>query len=227
MTAGRKEILVYTSIVGGYDRLIPPLVVSDRCHYVCFSDDPDLEAPDPWQVKNACSLTKRTNRQNSRVWKFHPPPWCDKSIWLDANMEIVGDVTKLFDVYMLDSRVDIATFAHPDWNDIYREIAKIVERHKDTAANMAVLRKRYQAAGVPTGLPLRACTVIARRHTEEVADFCQRWAAEYWRGPTKRDQPSFNMLLWKLEQEGRPWNIATIPGDMRNNEFFKMHKHGS
>ena len=71
--------------------------------------------------------------KQQRVVKICPHRYLkeyDISIWVDGNLEIVGDVRKLVDEYDLD-KADLYVRVHPQRNCIYDEAEAVIHYKKD------------------------------------------------------------------------------------------------
>ena len=76
--------------------------------------------------------------KQQRVVKICPHRYLkeyDISIWVDGNLEIVGDVRKLVDEYDLD-KADLYVRIHPRRNCIYDEAEAVIKQRKDLTAKV-------------------------------------------------------------------------------------------
>jgi len=78
---------------------------------------------------------------------------------------------------------------------------------------------KYQREGFPKHSGLYECTVILRRHTEEVKRLCLEWWSEIT-AYTVSDQVSF---VYCAIKQGIKINI--IPGNVWNNNMFIRGEH--
>ncbi|MBN1309560.1 MAG: DUF616 domain-containing protein [Chitinispirillaceae bacterium] len=226
-----KRIVVYTSIFGGYDGLLPQRKTGG-VDYVCFSDGP-LRAS-PWEVRIVPPRFSDPVRC-AKEFKILPHrffPDHRVSIWIDGNYLVVGDVAALADTALQNS--NMAFFSHHaadgDARDcIYEEYESIMRmgretgRFKDDPEIMQRQIERYRSEGYPPHNGLIFASVLLRRHHEsDVKSAMERWWNEIVSG-SRRDQLSFDYIAWKERLKCR-----IIAGNIRNNRWFfqiGIHRH--
>src|SRR4051812_13040301 len=107
------RVAVYTAIAGGVDQLRDPEVGAKRCDFICFSDDDSLTS-DRWDIRPFQDKERDPARTAKRV-KILPHRYLSDypaSVWVDANLTVVGDPAGLVDEYLEESA--LAVFRHPD-----------------------------------------------------------------------------------------------------------------
>ena len=104
-------IYVYTSILGGFDSLRPPLCKPEPgVRYICFTDCPVLPSVEPWEFRpvhridrvamdgNGFPIYVKDSPRTSRLPKILPhlvlPADCDYSIWHDGNFQMKASPTE-------------------------------------------------------------------------------------------------------------------------------------
>lgn len=212
-----SEFVVYTVILGGYDRLMPPLMWDERWKYVCLSDTPMPETP-PWEVRLVVPESKDFHRESRRykALSYRCFPGAEYTLYHDGNIRLNMDRP----LRWLKEH-DMALCAHPARNCVYTEAARCIREGKGNEETINAQIARYRVEGYPEEAGLAACTIILRRHTEAVRRFNEHWWEEISNG-SMRDQLSFNYLCWKL---GMKYDV--IPGDLFRNERFEyLFPHG-
>lgn len=192
-----KQLVIYTAISGGYDRLREPEAVSETCDYVCFSDR-NLRSR-RWSIRrfdeafdDSTFAAKKPKVLPHRYFADY-----DYSIWVDGNILVKRDLRPLVDEYLID--VDVALFEHPTGRrSIAREAEKCIELNKELPSRLREQVQRYYELGYPDpNHSLPTCFVIFRRHNAESI----RLAMEEWWSHilcySKRDQVSFPFVMWK------------------------------
>jgi len=87
LLAKRRKIIkkvCYTAIIGDYDKLHDPLIVTPGWDYICFTDDKDIKS-NVWEIKHIEKDPDLCNRRNSYKFKYIQCPYIksyDYSIWL-------------------------------------------------------------------------------------------------------------------------------------------------
>lgn len=219
-------ICVYTSILGGFDSLRPPLVPPEPgVRFICFTDVPVLPDVPPWEFRpvhrvHSSDLSGRPDlSRTSRLAKILPhlvlPADCDHSIWLDGNFRLLKPASEIVNAELRFD--DWAVHRHPARGCMYEEGA-LLQRLKTSTPNdwpnLSAVElddeiARYRKMGFPDGLnTLTANGVIIRRHTPAVNALNERWWKLFASG-CGRDQLSFPVALWQSGGE-RPAGSVTV-----------------
>jgi hypothetical protein len=218
-----NKIVVYTSIFGEYDGLLPQRRLKG-IDYVCFTDHP-LHAV-PWEVRIMQPKVSDTNRC-AKEFKILPHrffPEYEYSIWIDGNYLVVGDIAKLVETAL--SGKNMACFDHNQTdgdvrNCIYKEFEYIMQsghatgKYKDDPFVMQRQIERYKAEGYPVNNGLIFASILIRRHhASDVVSAMESWWSEISNG-SRRDQLSFNYVAWKER-----FQFHVVEGNIRNNPWF-------
>lgn len=203
-----KKGVIYTCITGGYDLLINHTYIDNNWDYVCFADNSSISNLDNsvWQIKPLV-FDKLDNIRNQRWHKLHPHilfPEYKKSIWLDANINILNkDVFTDIDRAMDQSRL-ISIAPHPDRNCIYDELIACISLGKDDEGVMRKQMTLIRSAGLPeqNGL-FETCIMYRQHHNYQVIKITKDW---WWwiENYSRRDQLSLTYVLWKHKLEVKP-----------------------
>ena len=88
--------VIYTAIIGGYDELIEPSFKPKGWDFICFSDRP-LKSK-TWKVKDNLPLYEDNTRtaRKHKLLAHRLFPNYDFSLWIDGNINVIGDVNELF-----------------------------------------------------------------------------------------------------------------------------------
>lgn len=209
-------ITVYTANVGGYDRLLPPLVVNPVCRYLCYTDHPEY-VPHPWEILPVAAGLGAPRSVRIHKLLSHRYAMGEYSIWHDANFQLAADPVKLCERYL--AVADIAVFRHPKRSSLYEEGESLVSMKFPRPIPIKAQMIRYRKVGCPPSSGLWACGIILRRHTFTIASLNAVWWSEVCKG-SERDQISFPYALWKLGI--KPF---IIPGSVFKSSEFIYHKH--
>lgn len=206
-----KNITVYTSVLGGYNKLgnSPKQGGAD---YIAYTDENSEE----WEVKNPY-LKFKDNRRNSRIQKIMPHLFIDTeySIYLDGNIDLLVSPKKLIDEFLKEK--DICVFRHVGRDCVYDEADTCIQMERGTPADLAEQVKDYAKKDYPKHNGLYECGVIIRRHTKRVAELNEKWWAQYCRY-SERDQVSFPTVFPAEE-------INAIESSVWRHPYFKFNKH--
>jgi len=208
----KKNIVVYTSIVGGKDNLLDNqnTIGAD---FIAFTD----QKSNIWKTLEPYNRFK-DNRRNSRIQKIMPHlffPDYEYSIYIDGNITIKIPAQELIDKYLGDK--DIAVVRHSGRDCIYDEANAIVGFGFEEPAILANQIKEYSKRGIKEHSGLAECGFMIRRNTKEVARMNEKWWAEYT-VYSKRDQLSFPIAF-----DFSKINFIELP--IWRNQDFTMVQH--
>jgi hypothetical protein len=214
-----KRTAVYTVIFGGYDSLLTPVRRSDNCDYFCFTDDPGLTS-EFWQIRLLQDPALEAARL-SRKPKILPHlyfPEHEDSLYLDANLLLVGDIDTYIETYCRTS--PILLVKHGERDCIYEELQACIEGQRDDAEVMTTQIERYRAEGFPAHYGLTVGSFIYRRHQDPaVIALMELWWQELSQS-SKRDQLSLTYCLWRQKV-----NPDLYYGNNWNNDYFIWVPH--
>ena len=80
--------------------------------------------------------------------------------------------------------------------------------------------KKYRDENFPKQFGLVQTGIIARENNNRTKEFCKNWWNELERG-SKRDQLSFNYVLWK----DKDIKVKTINPNIFQSEYFQLFNH--
>jgi hypothetical protein len=211
--------VIYTAIVGKYDRLAEPTVLSPGFQYICFTDNPRLQSKH-WNIVQL-PVTKLDSTRLARRVKilFHQYlPDADLSIWVDANLNIVSDFNQLLKSF--DTSGPLTTITHPHRQCIYEEAKACTRLKKDAPDIIKRQVAGYRNEGLPKNLGLVNSALQIRRHNSpELQSFVEAWWGEV-STKSRRDQLSFNYVLWKT-----PIEVNYVPQNKFFGHFVRIVKH--
>lgn len=196
---------IYTALIGAYEELKEPIIVTPGWRYVCFTDQPITS--NVWDVIRIDDNGHAQRR--AREIKLQPHvylPDTDFSIWLDASFLINIDLNTLWDKCF---KPPFSCAKHPIRNDIFQEIASCISNNRGDRAELERQRQYYQTLGLPRFNGVITSGFLLRQHTPEVIELCNRWWAEVQEYST-RDQVAFakvsigcdfiNTFIWDYSQ---------------------------
>lgn len=210
-------MIAYTSIYGGYDPLRPHADHPDVDAWLCFTDNPDLQAPG-WET--VIEPARYEHPRLSAKWRKCHPPDAERSIWVDGSLHVHNPDYFTMLAGLLDT-ADMAFFRHPNRDNIRDEAvashAIAWEKYKDCDVHGQV--NRYEQRKSTGGLGLWASTTFGRNHTPAVLQMGAAWMA-HCDLLTYQDQLSLPVLL-----DDYGITVAPIPGRLTPNEWFWWCAH--
>jgi hypothetical protein len=215
-----NRLVVYTAIFGEYDALHEPPAGLEGVDFICFTNQKNVESTH-WDVRHVGS-PDLTNHMMNRRYKLLPHLYLgdyEKSLYVDANVLVIGDPRPLFEKYLADH--DMAVPKHPLRNCIYEEALACLRTGKSGFTETAAQMKQYKREGFPVEFGLAENNVILRNHNREnMIDLMNRWWNEL-NSQAQRDQLSLGYVLWT---EGLAFNFMSE--NARNDSgFFKYQSH--
>lgn len=216
-----SRIVIYTCIIGDYDDLRQPLVIDERCDYVCFTDQPPEGDTGVWQIRPLASPEGLDFIRAQRYHKFLPHllfPEYDYSIYMDGNLQIQKPMRDFVATYAKDASFLCAK--HPVRDCLYEEAEEVLiwgfALEEDVTKQIA----RYREEGFPAHYGLICANCLVRAHHDPaLVHLMELWYHELSIG-APRDQLSFSYCVWKLG-----FSYDAIALDSHNNPFYLAGKH--
>lgn len=221
-TPDPRSVVVYTAITNGtnrYDHLKEQRKFDDT-EFVAFLENP-VES-DTWssrQIHREFSDPCR-NAKIHKILSHVYFPDKEYSLWIDGSVSMLFPfpVSRLIQIYLSDS--DIALFKHCGRKCIYEEVSTCIKMKLDDPVVMKRQVERYRSEGYPANAGLGECTVLLRRHTEQIKKLNEMWWSEICKG-SRRDQLSFNYVARACGVKIKHF-MGCLP---KNNCLFERHFH--
>jgi hypothetical protein len=227
----KNNIVIYSALFGERGQITEPSYIPIGCDFVFFTDRTDLRSS-IWNIKQISQTIPGDSVRSARSCKVLAHkyvPEYEYSIWIDANLEVIGDAVKLFNQYIIERGQLMVSFNHANNKDsrdcVYDELEALLEanrkgRFRDDPILMQNQVSRYSEAGYPRHNGLAVTMVLMRKHNDPlVIQSMENWWDEI-KTFSRRDQLSFNYVAWKNKLP-----VAYLPGDSRDNPYFKYHPH--
>jgi len=213
--------IIFTAIIGNYDRLNEPVVYTPGWEYICFTDTPDLVS-EVWTIVDISdypALQGLDDIRKARYIKinFHKFIKAEYSIWHDASMWIMCNLDEFWSNYYHNQ---FTILQHPDRDCAYNEVTACMRLRKDSNEVMTKQMNFYWKQGFPMNIGLAASGIILRKRNKHTIEFCENWFDEIRRHST-RDQLSFNYTAWYNE-----FNFSYIPFYTIFSHFM-LNKHNA
>ena len=209
---------IYTAIIGKYDTLKEPTVVTRGWDYICVTDNHNLHSK-VWQMVyvNKSKYGQLKAREIKILFYIYLRGY-DISIWVDGSIQVRCDLNGFYLQY--NNNVELVAMKHPHRNSLSEEVSACIRRKKTTPALAMHQLDSYIKRGYKEKNDLAATGLLIRKHTPKVRVFCQKWFNEVSKH-TVRDQLSFPFVLWLY-----PVKHNLIPFDVvSNNNLFLLKDH--
>lgn len=224
MDKSKKHYVIFSAMVGAYDQILQPLAVDDRFDFVLFTNEVADDKVGVWQIRPI----EYQNEDNTRVCRYvktHPEvllPEYEASVWIDMNIIIKTQYFYNRVIQLLKDGVEVSGMCHPSRCCIYDEAFAVM--HMQVEHESVVLKwcGRLRKENYPVHNGLCETGVLFRQHDKMTHDFDVYWW-ECIEGNSRRDQLSFNYVLWKKRI---PCHYFFGEGkDVRNTEHLGIVKH--
>lgn len=223
MNTEKKNIVVYSVMIGDYDDVFDPVYVSDNCEYVLYTDQIDLKL-DVWKIvfvdKN--NFLGKTNKWISTYHKILAHEVLSKkysySIYLDTKVFVCGDITSLFN--SIDFNCKLAFIKHTHTSSLAREMQNCVSFGFALESQTKIQYDKYLNEGFLDNLGLiDSCILIRQHNNPKVKDVMTIWFEEF-NEFSRRDQFSIMYALWKSKV-----NYRILEGSVWSNQFSIIKRH--
>ncbi len=228
-----KDVIIYTAIFNGKDTLKEPTLVSDRCKYICFTDDENLKS-NVWEIR-VVDPGYGDGNLNAKYFKIFPHKCLNEdnvenSIWVDGARQIIGDINWFIKNVANDFNFNgVLLLKHPEGRDcLFQEIEHILLLNRGgniKSPNDIILNQKniYKDDGMPKNFGLFNCPILIRNHNDkDTTLLSDAWWVEIL-NKSKRDQVSLPYTLWKNNIKHNTIPLEKFNAD--NNTIFKWYPH--
>jgi hypothetical protein len=226
----RKAIMTY--IVGGYDTLKDPAVVTPGWDYLCFSDvglGSDIWRPIPLDGR---PLGVSCPKRRSSLIKILHHQFVDASydvcITVDGSLLVNCDLDAFLEEFWWGRDAVFAVAQHPRRSCLYAEAEAVLERSLDDPKVVQTQVWKYAGAGFPRDYGLFGTRMMVKNNrSKRLREMCERWAEEYQKG-SRRDQLSLTYALWRDDKATGarlPIQAFDFEDVYRNRKLFAITEH--
>lgn len=218
---------VYTCITGGYDCVKEPLLVGHNLEYILFCEDIEKDTLHFWQAREIPSF-KEGGAKNlkNRYCKMHPFelfPDRDYAIYIDGNVNVVADISVLYDVAR-KSKLGIAMHKHPSRDCLYDEAEACIALGKGNKDKICEQMNSYETEGFPHNFGMCEATIIVfDLHNTTAKEIMDLWWSDFFARKSGRDQLSFPYVVWKKGYSIE--DVGCLGDDKKYNLMFRVSGH--
>jgi hypothetical protein len=207
------KITVYTANFGAKDT-VKSIVPKDGVDYICFCDNPNF-VEDGWN-RIIVGNFMNDKRKQSRWFKMHPHvlfPNSDYTVWVDGRVQLKTNISNLISLLGTNH---IATTRHRTRDCLYEE-HKICEQNElDSKELMKYQIEQIENKGYPRNYGLSETGIVIRDNSSVCKKINNYWW-EFIFNYSKRDQLSFNYILWAMKEK---WSV--VP-----QEYINIGRHNN
>lgn len=209
---------IYTAIIGPYDELKEPKVITPGWKYLCFTDQ-DLTS-DVWEIIKVPVMDCGPIR-TARYYKimFHKHIENEFSIWIDASFTINCNLDEWWSKHF---KGPFTCVQHPIRDCVYEEADVCIKNKRGIDEEIYRQATAYIKTGLPAHNGLIGSGILMRQRSNVFVElFCEDWYKELMQFST-RDQLSFAFIAWIYE---RLLTIHTFKWDYRTGQEFQWLTH--
>lgn len=223
----RKQIAVYTCIVGDYDLLKEPISISEECDYYVISDKkPKTDSVFQYiDIRECIPEYLDDNTKKNRYCKINAHKLFPKyrySIYFDGNMILKSNIVQTISEL---PKTRIITLAKNPINCIYMEAMRAIELGR-VNKNIAMKQvEKYWLEGMPENFGSVICSILIREHNNFI---CRKIMEDWWNQVeqfSRKDQIAFPYVIWKNNYSMN--DVATLNGEEIHAEKYlfwdKLH----
>lgn len=188
---------VYTTLIGGYERLNEqPVRHKSDLPFICLTDDPTLTSQ-TWDVRRVATLFPSDPVRSQRELKIRPHeylPEFDQSLYIDNTVLLKAPPEAIFERHA--GTAGFAVPLHEFRVTVRDEFAEVVRQEKDDPARMLEQLAAYEA-DAPDYLeekPFWSGLLLRDHRRPDVRSAGDIWAAHVLRY-SRRDQLSLGLAL--------------------------------
>lgn len=193
------KLLVYTCVVGGYDRVFPPVKAEPGVDYVIVSDDASIEV-EGWRTVAVDASDHATARAHNRRFKMlghEILSGYDFSIYVDGNIRILGPLSPLV-ARFIDSGAALGVYPHPTRSKVAEEVSACVAARKSAfPEKLEAEYAEYVADGFPDIGGLVEGGILLKNHAHPALGNAMRLWWSLFERSGSRDQISLPYVIWK------------------------------
>lgn len=195
----RKQIAVYTCILGGYDEVSEPEVIEDNCDYYIISDKkpPKNTVFKYINIDDYVEASLVDNTRKNRYCKINAHKIFPKyrySIYFDGNIELKKGISHYIENL---PQTRIAACTKTSYKSVYAEALRCMVHGRDDAKLFLSQLEKYWLEGMPEDFGLLIPCMMIREHNNLI---CRKMMEEWWEELnmySKRDMISLSYVLWK------------------------------
>lgn len=212
--------VIYSAIIGKYDKLNEPEYVNPKFDYILFTDNPDIQS-NTWKIHLVTNDGTLDNTRLARKIKIQGYKFLsqyDYSIWVDGKILITGDINEYVNKYKSDcSMLAIPHYAN---NCAYSDAETCISLNKGNKQEILDQMDAYKKEGFPEQYGLiDSCVLVRELKDSALNSIMDTWWNEILTR-SYRDQLSVCYSFWKNDSI---FDMANI--NLTFNPYFSLTNH--
>lgn len=202
---------IYTCILGPYEKLKEPKVITPGWEYVCYTDQ--VFESKIWKIFQIGPVdnSRLTARMIKALFYNYVYTYC--SIYIDGSFEINCDLNKFWNKYSI---LPFSAPKHPQRDCVFLEVEEIIKCKRGGREGIEAQIESYRGT-IPEHNGIITSGILLRQKTPFCMDLCAAWFEETSKW-SLRDQVSFAKVSL-----GKP--IHTFLYRYNAEDSFIYHPH--
>lgn len=222
-----KKFVIYSAIIGKYDDINQPSIIDDRFDYILFSNDFTQGRIGIWQIR-PIKYHNDIQTKIARWVKTHPEellPEYQCCLWIDANIDIkdIAIYERVIDLF--NKKILISSMVHLKRNCIYDEMITVLQSKLETEDCILKWGHQLRENDYPRNNGLFETGVLFRNHQKKQTILFDKLWWQCIKQYSRRDQLSFNYILWKLKIECA--YFLSDKENVRNSPLIHINNHSN
>ena len=198
-----NKYVIYTVVVGNYNKILQPIVKDERFDYVLFSNDFNKKKIGVWNIRSIPPILLNDNKRLSRYPKTHPEELLSEyeySLYIDANIQIKDSwiYERCLELVNLDVEYAGVKLVLTGCDCIYAHTLDMCSLHVEHDYKAIIQCHNLYKEGFPQHYGLNENNIIFRKNTPIMQQVDEEW----WNwiiNHSFRDQFSYMFCLWKYK----------------------------
>lgn len=203
---------VYTCILGVWDDLKEPTVITPGWKYICFTDQPF--ASRVWEIKHIDAGSDPQRKAREIKIMFHKYIGAVESLWLDGSFHIQCDLNKFWSYF----KSPFTAPRHPLRHCWEAEGRSCIANGRGNIQQVAAQMAAYKEQQVPMFQDNIISSGLLMRDKDSIP-LCEAWFAELSKWST-RDQLAFARVCGLFE-----WWMFSWDYSQSRDLLYKKHLH--
>ncbi len=221
----KNNKVIYSALVGHYDEIRQPEVISEEFDYIIFSNDIPEKQLGIWEIR-PIHYFNPIQTKIARYVKTHPEellPEYDYSVWMDLNVLIKSNLIYTKVTELIQQNILVSSMYHLGCQCIYEEMFRVLDRRYEHENIILNWGHYLRQENYPLDNGMFETNILFRSHkNKQIAEMDKLW---WWciEKYSRRDQLSFNYALWKFNI---PYHfLLGVEKNTRNDSSFEIYKH--
>lgn len=221
----KEKIVVYTCIIGPYDKILEPHIKPDNIDYFIITDQ-EIAEKSLWKkidISSFSEVNELPNVLRARYFKINAHKIFRDykySIYVDGNFEIFTDLTEHINRI---SNVGFSLFRHCQRKCVYDEIDACLLLGKGNVEQIKKYEKKLIDNNMPRNYGLVETGMLVRKHQDNL---CIKLMDAWWNeivNNIHRDQITLPYVLYSNNISID--EVATLGNNIRNDFSFNIISH--